>query len=139
MKIIEKRYKDWSIGFRRNLRDNLTNKTDGISSGIINYLYNFPSHNPPTFVAFIGDDPVGWAIIAKGIDVSHPSIMVYVAKDYRRKGIGKALIKYATRKTGRCVCYVWNSVSFEFYKHMSSPLLIPLDWQYEETTNPIEF
>ena len=113
MRIIRKRFFSWS----EEIRDKLSTFVLSPTSGMTKQLQS--GENLLTYVAFINDEPVGWATVDNGKDkvfYEPRYIYVYVAPDFRERGIGKALIQRAIKnRTIPTTVFAHNWSSFSFY------------------------
>jgi GNAT superfamily N-acetyltransferase len=87
-----KHFTDIDKGIRYDLIAELTHKTDSyMREAAIQY-------DPPCVVAFIGVKPIGWAIAATIRKNKPPVLMVYVARQWRRQGIGTRIVNAITQR-----------------------------------------
>ena len=99
VKYEKRRFLEWPADVRRRLR-----QLSFIIGGM-RYELSIKDANPITSVAFCHGVPVGWALItiSSCFGWGKGTIMVYVKKALRRKGIGRELVKVLKRhrpKTG---------------------------------------
>jgi len=110
MKIVNKTYNNWTPIMRKHLR-NLTFK-EGLMRNIVS---TYPCD---TFVAFENDLIIGWGIFILNKRITNNDFMLYIRKSYRRKGIGKKIVKSAIKKYGKISIYIWDNISSKFFCKM---------------------
>lgn len=114
MRIVNKPYMDWSSSFRKRLRS----LTLRVYSDMLKAV---AKKQCDSFVVFDDNDLiVGWAIyVMEPWYAAVPGdFSVYVRKAYRKKGIGKMLIKTAIEKYGSLRIHPWNDNSGKFFAKM---------------------
>lgn len=110
-------FNDWPAEIRRALR-HLTISHVGITGMMIAIKKD---KNPFTCVAFLNDVPIGWALICDNCPLNYPkgTIMVYVKKNFRCKGIGTALVKQL-KDCGARAAISCSENSYHFWKKISN-------------------
>jgi GNAT superfamily N-acetyltransferase len=113
MLIINKRYFDWSPAMRRQLRS-LSLRGEGDMCKVL------AKKTCDTFVVFDNNIIVGWAIYSEDpwYKAEPGDFMLYVRKSYRKKGVGRMLIRAASQKYGKLLIHPWNTNSGRFFAKM---------------------
>ena len=94
--IRNKELKNWTGQTRARL-----NKLTYIN-GMMRMFWPLDGRWIDTFVYFLDNQPIGWASITKNEQKN--VIYIYVAKRFRRTGVGTALVKRAKKKYGTLYC-----------------------------------
>lgn len=126
MRVITKRWTDWSPTMKDALRCLTIDKYSELAMLLAPLqsgkdcatIRNHPNAFQ-TWVVFNGwDNPVAWAILTET-----NTIMVYVKRYHRRKGIGRMLLKMARKANPgkRIKTLVWSSTSAKFYTSSAKP------------------
>ncbi len=68
-----------------------------------------------TWVAFVDGEIVGWAIQIMGCGCEHKEAMYYVHPDWRRKGVGTAIMNRMKKDDYPCWVHRWNRTSTLFF------------------------
>jgi hypothetical protein len=101
IRILTKPYNKWD----RQTKRCLISMTFRGESGMREQLSYVPDSK--TWVAFLHDRPVGWAIY----DDFHDSVQLYVKRSCRCNGIGKKLLAKATKYEPRCRVHCHDGLS----------------------------
>lgn len=113
----KKLFLDWSAEMRKKLRTMTILRHHGGASGMIEAVSY--KGNPLTCVAFLNDTPIGWSLLSKEDDgFGKHTIMVYVKRAHRRKGIGTNLFKHLRKSGGKRVV-IWDENSHYFWTKVS--------------------
>lgn len=110
-------FNDWPIEIRRALR-HMTLSHRGLTGMMIAMR---KEKNPFTCVAFLNNIPIGWALICSGeipFDYPKGTIMVYVKKNFRCKGIGTTLVR-RLKDCGAKTAISHSETSYYFWKKVS--------------------
>lgn len=106
MVILQKPYSKWSDTVQRSL-DKLT-----LPNG---YMKKCIAANPDviSFVAFEGENPVGWAIISINELGNH--FQIFVGENYRRNNIASQIVEEVLKEYKKIVVTYWNETSRKFF------------------------
>ena len=92
----------------------------GVSGSAVRY--HAKVLNPPCTVAMDGHQPVGWSVVFepdRKYEIPRRELHVFVAPDYRRKGIATRLISHllwCSNITGAVAALPQNDVAMQFFQ-----------------------
>lgn len=107
--IIIKKY----INLHENIRRQLIGLTlRKLKSGMLYSLRNNDKDNYDVAYYIIDNKILGWALI----DLKLKTIMIYIRRNCRRRGIGTKIMKIILNKYGKFEVYKWNEYSSKFFE-----------------------